>query len=282
MASPFIQEFSLSESRLIIKDGVAEFSHQRPDVRNALSDGLMANYADLIKRINEDRTIRVLIITGSGGSFCAGGDIKAMMNRRCSTDPELTAPDYVRRRIDRAQRLLRQMRELDIPVIAAVDGPAYGAGFALALQADFVLASERAAFCMSFARVGAVPDYGATYTLPRVVGMARAKEIVLTARRVDAREALALGIALAVHPADALLTQAHVLARRLTAGPSEAFGLAKRMLNSSYESDYATLASLEGAAQGLCLSSEYHREAATRFAHGEPALYDWDRPATAA
>ncbi|TDF84171.1 enoyl-CoA hydratase/isomerase family protein [Pseudomonas sp. H9] len=276
-----MQDIALRESRLTIANGIAEFSHQRPKARNAISTDLIEDYGELIDRIHADRSILGLIITGSGGSFCAGGDIGSMRDRQACTDPDIIGADFVRRRLDRAHRMLKQLRELDVPVIAAVDGPAYGAGFGLALQADFILASERASFCLSFARIGAVPDWGTAYTLPRIVGMARAKELVLTARRVDAKEALALGIALSVHPTDELSAQAHAMARRLAAGPREAFGLAKRMLNSSFETEYATLAALEGTAQAVCLSSDYHQRAVARFMQGEPSLYDWDHPANA-
>lgn len=270
-------ETPMRASRLVIEDGIAAFSHQSPAVRNALSTELMKDYCDLLDRIGTDRSIRVLILTGSDGSFCAGGNITAMRDRLLSADPEVTSPDYMRRRIEFAQGMLARLRALDIPVIAAVDGAAYGAGFGLALQADFVLASQRAAFSMSFARVGAVPDFGAAYTLPRIVGMARAKEIVLTARRIDAGEGVALGFVHSIHAADDLLPQAWAMARKLADGPREAFGLAKRMLNASFESDYATAATLEACAQAVCMNSAYHREAATRFANGEGLRYDWDR-----
>ena len=271
------QRSELREAMLTIsEDGVAEFTHRRPEARNALSPELKKDYGELLDRLSGDLSIRALILTGAGGSFCAGGDIKAMVGRLESDEADLNSPDYIRRGIDLAQRLLMRLRDLDVPVIAAVDGPAYGAGFGLALQADFLLASDRAAFCMSFAKIGAVPDYGAAYTLPRIVGMARAKEIVLTARRIAAQEGVALGFVHSVHAPDDLLPFARRMARRFANGPREAFGLAKRMLNASFESDYASLASMEACAQAVCLNSAYHRQAAHRFVSRQPALYDWD------
>lgn len=158
-----------------------------------------------------------------------------------------------------------------------MSGEAYGAGFGLALQADFVMASQRAAFCLSFARIGAIPDYSVLYTLPRIVGMARAKEMIMTARRVGAEEAMALGFVLSVHAPDDLLPQARAFAARLTAGPREALGIGKRLVNRSFETDYATMATLESCAQAICLNTPYHQQGAARFVAGEPALYDWDR-----
>ncbi len=274
-----VQVIELGESQLRIDGPVAEFSHQRPGSRNAMSMVLRQDYADMLDRVIRDREIRALILTGSGGSFCAGGDIKGMNERRQNPDPEFNSPDSTRRRLRDSHRWLTPLRELDLPVIAAVDGAAYGAGFGLALQADFVLASTRAAFCMSFARVGAVPDYGALYTLPRIVGLAKAKDIMLTARRIDAEEALGLGIVHAVHAPEALLAEAHAFARKLCDGPREAAAMTKDMLNKSFETDYATMCSLEAYAQGVAMCAPYHTQAVTQFASGQPALYDWDRPA---
>ncbi len=161
------------ESQLAIADGIATFTHQKPAARNALSLDLREDYADMLDRVEADRNLRALIITGSGGSFCAGGDIKSLKERQVSTDPEVNSANAMRLRIRRLHGWLERLRGLEIPVIAAVDGPAYGAGFAIALLADFIVASNRASFCMPFAKLGLVPDSGALYTLPRAVGLQR-------------------------------------------------------------------------------------------------------------
>lgn len=272
-----MQRMTLRESALSIQGGIAEFTLQRPKARNALSQAITDDLAEALGLVAHARDVRVLIITGSGGSFCAGGDIKAMRERHASTDPEHRAPEFMRRRLDNVQQTLIRLRELDIPVIAAVDGPAYGAGFGLALQADFVIASTSASFCMSFARIGAIPDFGALNTLPRIVGLARAKEIMLTARKIDAREGLELGFVHSLHAPEMLLGQARAFAARLARGPREAAGLTKRLLNRTFETDYATLAALEACAQAVCLGGTYHLEAAARFAAGMPAEFDWER-----
>lgn len=272
------QTITLRESQLRIDGPVAEFSHQRPAARNALSMALRDDYARMIDHVAADRSLRALILTGSGGSFCAGGDVKGMHERLGNPDPEFNSPDATRRRLKDSHRWLTRLRELEMPVIAAVDGAAYGAGFGLALQADFILASSRAAFCMSFARVGAVPDYGALYTLPRIIGISHAKELMLTARRVDAQEGKALGFVHAVHDPDTLLREAHTFAQRLASGPREAIGLTKELLNLSLDADYATMCALEANAQGVVMHAPYHADAAARFADGAPPRYDWDRP----
>lgn len=269
---------TLRESTLSLCEGVAEFSHQRPAARNALSDGLQRDYIDMLDRIESDRAVRVLIITGSGGSFCAGGDVKGMLARANSSDPEETSPDAMRRRILSAHhRFLDRLRSLEMPVIAAVDGAAYGAGFSLALTADFVLGSSRASFCFAFAKVGAVADFGAFYTVPRLIGLAKAKELMMTARRIDVTEAQQLGLVHAVHADDSLLSEAHRMARRFLNGPREALGMIKNTLNRSFDLDYRSMAELETSQQAIAMGSSYHRDAVSRFSRGEPLLYDWDR-----
>ncbi len=264
------------EAQLRIDGPVAEFSHQRPQARNAMSMVLREDYARMLERLRGDLSVRVLILTGAGGAFCAGGDVKGMAQRLADPDPERNSPDATRRRLEDSHRWLTPLHDLPIPVIAAVDGPAYGAGFALALQADFVLASRRAAFCMSFARMGAVPDYGALHVLPRIIGLARAKEVMITARRIGAEEARAMGFVHSVHEADTLLPAAHAFARKLAAGPREAAALTKNLLNKSFETDYAAMCSLEAYAQAVAMHAPYHAQAAARFVAGEPSAYDWD------
>ena len=269
---------TLRESSLSVRDGVAEFSHQRSATRNPMSVGLRNDYKDMLDRIEQDHTVRVLIITGSGGSFCAGGDIKSMQARAASTDPEESSPDAMRRRVLSSHYgWLDRLRSLEMPVIAAVDGAAYGAGFSLALTADFVLASARAKFCFAFAKVGAVADFGAFYTVPRLIGLAKTKELMMTARRIDAAEAQELGLVHAVFGDDALLPEARRMASRFLSGPREALGMIKNTLNRSFDLDYRSMAELETCQQAIAMASAYHADAVARFSRGEPLLYDWDR-----
>ncbi|MBD9500590.1 enoyl-CoA hydratase/isomerase family protein [Pseudomonas sp. BGr12] len=267
----------LRESQLAIADGIATLTHLKPAARNALSLELREDYVDMLDRLETDRSIRALIITGSGGSFCAGGDIRSLKERQLSSDPEINSANAMRLRIRRLHGWLERLRGLEIPVIAAVDGPAYGAGFAIALLADFILASERASFCLPFAKLGLVPDSGALYTLPRAVGLQKAKELLFSARRVAAEEARELGIVHSIHSPEELATAAHWLARRFLASPRDAIALSKRLLNQSSETPWATMAELEGLAQGIASTTPYHDEAVSAFLRGEPSRYDWDR-----
>ena len=266
---------ALRASELRIEGGVAEFSHRRPETRNALSADLQQDYADVIEHVEKNREVRVLLITGSGGSFSAGGDVKFMLQRLA--DPAVATADFMRARLRKAHRWLMRLRDLEVPVVAAVDGPAYGAGFGLALQADFVLASTRAAFCASFARLGAVPDFGLLHTLPRIVGLSRAKELMLTARRLGAEEARAWGIVHAVYAEDVLLAEARAFAQRLCIGPREAAGMTKNMVNRSFETDSAAMFVAEANAQAVAMQSAYHAQAVADFARDGVFAYDWDR-----
>lgn len=267
---------SLRESQLSIEDGVALFTHQRPAARNALSMELRADYRDMLAQVEGDRRVRALVLTGSGGSFCAGGDLKA---RQTTTDPDFRSPDAIRRRVQAGHGWIERLRSLEVPVIAAVDGPAVGAGFSIALAADFILASTRAMFCMSFAKIGLIPDLGAFHFLPRAVGLPMAKELALTARRVSAIEGKRLGFVHTLHEPEALLPEAMRFARRFIAGPREAMGLTKNLINKSFETPYATLAELECNAQAVASATPYHGQAVAGFLRGEPAAYDWDRTA---
>lgn len=269
-----VRTIEMRHASLSVEDGIAEFTHQRPKARHALSIELRADYADMLDVVEGDRSVRALILTGTEGSFCAGGDLKSLLQARA--EPETGSPDAIRRRVMDAHAWMQRLRNLEVPVVAAVDGPAAGAGFSLALAADFVLASSRASFCMSFAKVGLVPDLGAVYLLPRIVGMAAAKELILTARRLGAQEAKQLGIVHSLHAPDALMQEARTFARRFGAGPREAMGMSKRLLNQSFESAYAPLAELECAAQAVASSVPYHAMAVNAFLEGQPAVYDWD------
>ncbi|MGH8783829.1 MAG: enoyl-CoA hydratase/isomerase family protein [Cupriavidus necator] len=266
-------------AELSINDGVAELSHRRPEKRNALSAEMRRAYCDMLARVESDPTIRALIITGSGGSFCAGGDLKGVKDRMSKPAGAHSPAMTMRNNLLGAHSWIGRLRNLEIPVIAAVDGAAVGAGMSLALAADFVLASRRAWFSMVFPKIGLIPDMGALYVMPRLVGMAVAKELLLTGRRVSAEEGQQLGLVHSLFEADALAEEARRFASRFKNAPRSALGTTKRLLNMSFETPYATLAELEANAQAVETCSPYHGEALDRFVRGEPALYDWDRDA---
>ncbi len=242
----------------------------RPEQRNALDPMLREAFADVLPQLRDDPAVRAVVITGAGGHFCSGGDVKSMAQA-------LEGPRDIfegRERIRKIHRWFDELVDLEKPVIAAVDGSAFGAGLSLALAADFVIASPRAKFCAVFARIGYVPDTGLMYLLPRAIGLARAKELVFSARTVDASEALALGLVQQVSAGD-VLQEAIAFAERFQHAPTEALGLAKGVMNHAFESERRSVYAQEAAAQAMCRESAFHQEAVRRFLAKEAPAYQW-------
>lgn len=241
-----------------------------PATRNAFSPAIREGLASGIGQAAADESVRALVITGSGGVFCAGGDIRSMGSAFAENDGAAW-----RSRMHGTQRWMAELLAMDKPVIAAVDGPAYGAGFSIALAADFVLATPTARFCLSFMKLGLVPDCGAFYTLPRVVGVQRAKELMLSAREVGADEALRLGIAMELHEGAALLPRALALAASFEGASPLATSLVKRaMLNPG---ELAALLDGEANAQALAFGSGYTKDAVQRFLDKQSARFAWPK-----
>ncbi|CAM3822710.1 enoyl-CoA hydratase/isomerase family protein [Bordetella tumulicola] len=270
-------DLTLRASSLLIRDDVAEFVHQRPDTRNPLSVELREDYKQMLTVVEHNRAVKVLLITGSGGSFCAGGNIKEMQDRLQGDDESVRTPAATRARLADANAWLRRLRALDAVVIAAVDGSAFGGGLSLALHADFILASTRAVFSMSFARLGLTPDFGAVYLLPRIVGVTAARDMMLTGRKVSAQQALHMGMIHELHTPDLLLQRARAMARALSRASGDAMGMTKKLLNQSLDADYDTLGAAEAYTQAVAMSTGYHRQAIAAFLEKRPALYDWER-----
>jgi len=232
-----------------------------PATRNALQPAVKRHLETRIPELLADDEVRCLVITGTDGSFCAGGDINNMGER--------DAP-RVRRRMQTTHAWAQQLLTAEKPVIAAVNGAAAGAGFSLALLCDIVLMSDQGYFRAAFPGLGAAPDLGLALTLPRAVGAMRAKDILLTNRRVDAAEALALGIAKRVVPADGLLDEALQLAAELAAGPATSLGLTKMLVNGAF-APIEQFFALEAFAQGVAFGSR-------EFAEGVEAFQQKRRP----
>ncbi len=252
-----------------VRDRIGIITFTRPEQRNPFSQAFKDDLLALMRQIQFDDTLGAVIMTGSGGAFSAGGDLKGM-----NTGPR--SADADRRRMYQLHDWFQVLLNLEVPVIAAVDGAAYGGGFGLALGADFVLASTRARFCCVFSRIGLVPDVGCLFTLPRIVGLQKAKEIAYTARPIPADEAKALGIAMEVHPPEDLLDAALALAGRLVHASTPALGATKRILNQSYNLDAHALIEMEAAAQAVFFQTDYHKDAVRRFIDKEPLAFNWE------
>jgi enoyl-CoA hydratase/carnithine racemase len=200
---------------------VATITLDRPDARNAIDLTMRQELVAALDEVEADEAARVLILTGAGGHFCAGGDIASMAG---------LTPRTARARMKDGQRLVRMLYECEKPVVAAVEGYAVGAGAGLALLADCIVVAEGATLGFPFFRVGLVPDFALLHTLPKRVGAAKARDLLLFARVVAAADAVAMGLADHLAPKGGAVARAAELARELAAMPPHAFGLAKRQL----------------------------------------------------
>src|SRR6476620_6919457 len=236
-------------------DQVARITLDRPDAKNALTVEMLDDLVVAIRRCRADHQVRAVLVTGAGDAFCAGMDLRA------STVTNAGQPGFDPRATSEALRIgvqafIRELWELDKPTVAAVNGTAVGPGAHLALACDFVLVQPETRFIWSFSRWGLVVDAGGAYLLPRLVGLPRAKAMVMLGEGCQGAEAVDLGLAYrCVESADALATEAHALATKLAAGPTRSLGLSKRLLNTSFETDLASSLEAEGAYQSLATAS---------------------------
>ena len=236
-------------------DGVGRIVLDRPEAKNALTVGMRDGIIDAVRSFRADPLVRAVLITGVGDAFCAGMDLSA------STVSQAGKPGFNPRTTSETlragvQTFIRELWELDKPTIAAVNGAAVGPGAHLALACDFVLVHARTRFMWSFAKWGLVADAGGAYLLPRLVGLPRAKAMVMLGEGATGAEAVDLGLAYkCVDDPAALMSEALVVARKLAAGPTRSLGLSKRLLNHSFESDLPTSLELEAHFQALATSS---------------------------
>jgi 2-(1,2-epoxy-1,2-dihydrophenyl)acetyl-CoA isomerase len=241
-----------------VADGVATLTLNRPEARNALNMDLKRALAAAIAEIEEDRSVRAMVVTGEGSAFCAGGDVKELDASRTA----LASRDRLHRLLSEVYRPLARLRA---PTIAAVNGAAFGAGVSLAMACDVVIAADDAVFSLAFSRMGLLPDCGALWFLPRRLGAGRAKELLFTARRVGAAEALEIGLVQRVVPAAELRAAAATLAAEVAAGPADVLRLTKRLLEQAATSTFDEIIELESYAQGIAMASAEHAEALNAF-----------------
>jgi len=246
-------------------DGVATVTLSRPEARNAIDVRMREELVGAFDELEADETARAIILTGAGGHFSAGGDVKTMVKRHSAADG--------RARVESLNRFVLRLFNFPKPTIAMVDGFAVGAGCNIALGCDIVIASDRARFGEVFAKIGLVPDGGGTWLLPRLVGLAKAKELVFTAEIIDAAEALRIGLVNRVVPAAELESTTRTLAARIAAGPPGTLALAKSLLNRGTTTDLAAALELEAFAQGQAISSEDHAEGLRAFLEKRPPKF---------
>ena len=237
------------------KDHIARISLNIPETKNALNLEVREELLSLLTGLRDDDAVHVVILTGTGTAFCAGGDLRTM---------EDVTPVAGRIRLKKGQRLIKSLVALEKPVIAAVNGTAAGAGVSLALASDMVLASEKAKFFISFSRIGLIPDWGQYYFLPLRVGITKAKELMITGDPVDAAEAVRIGLINRVVPHDRLETEVTSLAERLAHGPTQSYAMIKAALN-RWPASLDTFLEMESTMQAVLFNSDDFKEGRRAF-----------------
>lgn len=250
---------------------VVTLTMNQPQVRNALTGNTaVPEFLEAIDRIDGDRSVRCVILTGNGPSFSAGGDIREMKRQATPQVSEMDIRQEYRRGI---QRLPLALFNLEVPVIAAVNGHAMGAGLDLACMCDIRIASEKAKFAESFVRLGIIPGDGGAWLLPRIVGLSRASELAFTGDMIDAQQALAWNLVSQVTPHEQLLDAARAMAARITAHPSHALRLTKRLMREAMHSRLDTVLEMSAVFQALSHKTDDHREAVDAFLEKRPPNY---------
>lgn len=241
--------------------GIATITLDRPDRLNALTFEVYAELRDLFAALVDREEVRVIIITGEGRGFCSGGDVEAIIGELLKQDmPQLLA--FTRM----TGALIRNIRAVPKPVVAAINGIAAGAGAVIALACDFRIAVPSARLAFLFTRVGlAGADMGAAYLLPRVVGLARATEMLMLGDNLSAARALELGLLNKISEPEALMPDARELAARLAAGPSFALAMTKTLLNQELDLDFTAAIEAEAQGQAICMQTPAFRAAFEAF-----------------
>lgn len=249
--------------QLSVENGVATLRLNRPEKRNAFSDDMRAEFIEALEHVAAEKSIRALVLTGNGKGFCAGGDVAGMERRMQAPTGEIAFNGWSRQqRVHHAVSLLHDMPK---PTIAAVNGAAAGLGADTALACDFVVAATSASFTWSYIHRGLIPDGGGLYFLPRRTSLAKAKELIFSGRKVEADEALRLGIADRVVADEALVADAQAWATELSKGSATALALGKSILDRTFEITADQAFALGSQAQGICYTSTEHRESVLAF-----------------
>jgi enoyl-CoA hydratase/carnithine racemase len=266
-SAPFTDRWESFDFRLA--DGIATVTLARPEKLNALTFDVYADLRDLLAELPHRGDAKIVVITGEGRGFCSGGDVEAIIGELQGA-PVADLLAFTRM----TGAVVKAMRECPLPVMAAVNGVAAGAGAVLALASDLRLLARSASFAFLFTRVGlAGADMGAAYLLPRIVGLGRATELLLLGDDLDADRALELGLATDVVPDEELAAACDALARRLADGPALAYSTTKLLLTRELDLDLAGALELEALGQALMMQSEDHREFHAAWAEGRRP--DW-------
>jgi len=257
----------MSFNNIIVEsvEGITTITFNRPKALNALNSELLAEFAQAVEAVANDEAVRVLVLTGAGGkAFVAGADIT-----------ELAKLDSLKAKvfINRGLSVINRLTELPIPVIAAVNGFALGGGLEIAMACDFIYAAENASFGQPEIKLGLIPGYGGTQRLPRIIGAARAKELLYTGRMIKAQEALTLGIVNRVTAPEALMEQVMATAREMAGMGRVSLRATKQAVNFGLNVDLATGLRIETDAFALCMASADAKEGTSAFLEKRKAAF---------
>ena len=257
----------MGDLRVEVADAVATLTLDRPDALNALTVPLKEELLAAFRGLARDRDVRAMVLTGAGRAFCAGQDLRERL------EPDaLPLATEIR---ERYNPLILAMRSLEKPIVGAINGIAAGAGASLAFACDIRIAAEGATFMLAFGRVGLVPDSGATWFLPRLVGSAKAIEIALTGEALSAIDAERFGLVARIVPSGSLADESRALAVRLATGAPRAIALTKRAMQRSWDATLDESLEYEAYLQGIAGATDDHREGLAAFVEKRPARFTW-------
>jgi enoyl-CoA hydratase len=262
---PLKQEPLLTRQLRITHDeDVAIVQINRPEVANAMNSQVLALLREVFGKLREDKSAKGIVITGEGKHFCAGGDIAEMAAMNA-----MTAVSYA----ELGQKLMFEIERVGKPVIAAVNGHAAGGGLELALACDFIVASQTAVFAAPEIRFGIIPGFGGTQRLARLVGKAKAKELIFTGNEIGADEAFAIGLANRVYPAESLLAESIKLMKTICSRGPFSLRLGKEIIDAGYDIDLANACLMERDAFALCFTTEDQKEGMGAFVEKRQARF---------
>jgi len=239
------------------KDGVATLTLNRPEKLNAINRRMAEDLNEAVREVGKDRDVRALVVTGAGRGFCSGADVGDMT--------QASTPKENRYWAEMLGKVILALTDMEKPVIAKVNGVAVGIGCSLALSTDMIIASENARFSLIFSRIGLVPDGGSLFHLPRLVGPAMAKELIFTAKMLDAKEAERMGLINKMVPVDELDKEVNMLAKQLAEGPTVALGIAKKIINKGLNMDLSSVLECEAFGQAIAGTTEDAQEGIMAF-----------------
>ncbi len=243
-----------------VNEGIARLTLNRPEVFNSLNEQMHSELRDTLKQIKKDKNIRVLIISGEGKAFCAGQDLNDRSVN--NADEKLDLGESIEKKYN---PLIKAIYNLEIPVICKVNGVAAGAGVGIALACDFVIANEKASFIQAFCKIGLVPDSGNSFFIPRLVGMARAKELCMLGDKLDAKTACEYGLISKVYGSDEIDDEVEKLAKNLSIAPTYGLSLIKKALNESFDNSLEEQLELEKNLQRIAGHSNDYKEGVAAF-----------------